>query len=48
MNTAAELQQAYIDYSRTQFGGWPWDEDAVVFPKDQGRFSKVDGKEERP
>ncbi|KAI9366173.1 RmlC-like cupin domain-containing protein [Zopfochytrium polystomum] len=43
MNTRAEIQQAFIDYRRTQFGGWPWDEDAVVFPKDKPRFLTVKG-----
>ena len=34
------------DYQRTQFGGWPWPEDAVTFPRDKGRFALVGGKEE--
>lgn len=39
MNTQAELMQAYRDYQSTQFGGWPWDEDAVAFPRSEGRFA---------
>jgi hypothetical protein len=41
MNTQAEIAQAFADYRRTQFGGWPWEDDAVVFPRDQGRFADV-------
>ncbi|KAJ3303670.1 hypothetical protein HDV03_003644 [Kappamyces sp. JEL0829] len=40
MNSLDEIYQAHADYRRTQFGGWPWPEDAVIFPKDQGRFVK--------
>lgn len=45
MNTETEIRQAFADYRRTQFGGWPWDDDAVVFPADKGRFSLLNGKE---
>lgn len=48
MTTKAEIMQAFSDYQETQFGGWPWPEDSVVFPRDKGRFALVDGKEERP
>lgn len=39
MNTQAELARTYQDYQRTRFGGWPWAEDAVVFPRDKPRFA---------
>ena len=48
MNTQAEIRDAFADYQRTQFGGWPWPDDAVVFPREKGRFAKFDGKEELP
>jgi redox-sensitive bicupin YhaK (pirin superfamily) len=48
MNTQAELEQAFADYRRTQFGGWPWPENAPVHPRDAGRFAKhADGRVER-
>ncbi len=46
MNTRAEIQQAFEDYQKTRFGGWPWPEDAMTFPKDKGRFALVNGVEE--
>jgi redox-sensitive bicupin YhaK (pirin superfamily) len=48
MNTPQEIQQAFLDYRRTQFGGWPWDSDAPVHAPTEGRFAKhADGKIER-
>lgn len=47
MNTRAEIQQAFVDYQRTQFGGWPWPVDDPVHPRDAGRFAKhADGRVE--
>lgn len=48
MNTHAEIQQAYSDYRKTGFGGWPWPNDAMVFPREKGRFSLQGGKETLP
>jgi redox-sensitive bicupin YhaK (pirin superfamily) len=48
MNTRAEIQQAFDDYQRTQFGGWPWDRDDPVHPVSAGRFARhADGRVER-
>ncbi|CAB4322506.1 MAG: pirin family protein [Actinobacteria bacterium] len=40
MNTRAELLQAFEDYRRTGFGGWPWPTDDPVHPAASGRFAK--------
>jgi quercetin 2,3-dioxygenase len=48
MNTRAELEQAFADYRRTLFGGWPWPEKAPVHDRDAGRFAKhADGRVEK-
>ena len=40
MNTQAEVAQAFTDYRRTEFGGWPWPASDPVHPRDQGRFAR--------
>ncbi len=47
MNTEAEIQEAFSDYRRTQFGGWPWPEQEQVHDRNKGRFAlHADGTEE--
>jgi redox-sensitive bicupin YhaK (pirin superfamily) len=44
-----EIQSAIAEYRRTQYGGWPWSDDAPVHPREEGRFARhVDGRIEKP
>lgn len=49
MNTEREILEAYDDYRRTGFGGWPWSSQAPVHDRGAGRFADYgDGRVERP
>jgi len=39
MNTPEELQEAFDDYRRTGFGGWPWPSADPVHLRTDGRFA---------
>ena len=49
MNSEREIQEAYNDFQRTQWGGWPWPSAENVHDKSKGRFAlNGDGKLEEP
>ncbi len=49
MNTREEIYQAFSDFQRTEFGGWPWGPSDVVHPREEGRFAQMgDGKRITP
>jgi hypothetical protein len=48
MNSQAEIHQAFSDFRTTQFGGWPWDRNDHIHPREAGRFAHyADGRIEK-
>ncbi len=49
MNSEEEIRQAFEDYRKTEFGGWPWPEKEKSHGATEGRFAlHSNGREERP
>lgn len=47
MNTKQEIQDAFEEFHRTKFGGWPWPRPDQVHARDKGRFAiHADGRVE--
>jgi len=45
MTSDKEIKDAFADYRSTGFGGWPWERDDFVHPREKGRFAQYpDGK----
>ena len=46
LNTMNEVKQAYYDYQKTCFGGWPWSSHGPVNDKEAGRFASYYDRKE--
>ena len=40
MNTKSEIQEAFDDYNKTNFGKWTWTDDGPVHGTKYEKFSK--------
>lgn len=40
MTSMEEIHEAYRDYEKNHFGGWPWEKEGPVNPKEKERFAK--------
>lgn len=48
MNTEQEIKDAFAEYQKTQFGGWPWPNHEQAHARESGRFAlHADGREEK-
>ena len=43
MNSRQEIEQAFLDYQSTRFGGWPWGDEAPVHARSEPRFARYPG-----
>jgi len=48
MNTEQQIREAFADYQRTRFGGWPWPSAAPVHGADPTRFARGPGVSAAP
>lgn len=47
MNTPQEINEAIMEFRKTEFGGWPWGSYDHTHPRERGRFAlHADGREE--
>jgi redox-sensitive bicupin YhaK (pirin superfamily) len=46
MNNMAEIEEAFSDFRKTRFGGWPWPRHDMVHGNEMGRFARFDNGEE--